>query len=101
MFIPVGRHGRPERRPRYDTDNTMRFDHIRVALPSCRAASCPMGSVDMGQLAAPAAGALGQAGDPQAIAPAVAGFTIAGILRRTSRRFGRRFSAPSQKPRGV
>jgi squalene synthase HpnC len=33
--------------------------------------------------------------------PAVAGFTIAGILRGTSRRFGRRFSAASQKPRGV
>jgi hypothetical protein len=34
-------------------------------------------------------------------APTVAGFTIAGILRGTSRRFGRRFSATSQKPRGV
>ena len=34
-------------------------------------------------------------------APAVAGFTIAGILRGTSRRFGRRPSATSQKPRGV
>src|SRR6202043_2848549 len=34
-------------------------------------------------------------------APAVAGFTIAGILGGTSRRFGRRFSAASQKPRGV
>jgi hypothetical protein len=33
--------------------------------------------------------------------PAAAGFTIAGILRGTSRRFGRRFSATSQKPRGV
>ena len=33
--------------------------------------------------------------------PAVAGFTIAGILRGTSRRLGRRFSATSQKPRGV
>ena len=33
--------------------------------------------------------------------PAVAGFTIAGIISGTSRRFGRRFSAASQKPRGV
>ena len=33
--------------------------------------------------------------------PAVAGFTIAGIIGGTSRRFGRRFSAASQKPRGV
>src|SRR5580700_3180385 len=34
-------------------------------------------------------------------APAVAGFTMAGILRGTSRRLGRRFSAASQKPRGA
>jgi squalene synthase HpnC len=34
-------------------------------------------------------------------APAVAGFTIAGIIGGTSRRLGRRFSAASQKPRGA
>ena len=34
-------------------------------------------------------------------APAVAGFTMAGILGGTSRRLGRRFAAASQKPRGV
>jgi squalene synthase HpnC len=34
-------------------------------------------------------------------APAVVGFTIAGIIGGTSRRLGRRFSAASQKPRGA
>jgi len=34
-------------------------------------------------------------------APAVAGFTIAGIIGATSRRLGRRFSAAAQKPRGA
>jgi squalene synthase HpnC len=34
-------------------------------------------------------------------APAVAGFSMAGIIGGTSRRLGRRFSATSQKPRGV
>jgi hypothetical protein len=33
--------------------------------------------------------------------PAVAGLTLAAILIGTSRRLGRRFSATSQKPRGV
>jgi squalene synthase HpnC len=33
--------------------------------------------------------------------PAVAGFTIAGIIGGTSRRLARRFSAASQKPRGA
>jgi squalene synthase HpnC len=40
--------------------------------------------------------------DPVHLAmPAVAGFTLFGILRGTSRRLGRRFSAASQKPRGA
>jgi phytoene/squalene synthetase len=34
-------------------------------------------------------------------APAVAGFTLVGIIGGTSRRLGRRFSAASQKPRGA
>jgi hydroxysqualene synthase len=34
-------------------------------------------------------------------APAVAGFTMAGIIGGTSRRLGRRISAASQKPRGA
>jgi phytoene/squalene synthetase len=33
--------------------------------------------------------------------PAVAGFTLVGIIGGTSRRLGRRFSAASQKPRGA
>jgi hypothetical protein len=33
--------------------------------------------------------------------PAVAGFTMAGMVGGASRRLGRRFSAASQKPRGV
>jgi hypothetical protein len=33
--------------------------------------------------------------------PAVAGFTIAGIIGGTSRRLARRFSAALQKPRGA
>jgi squalene synthase HpnC len=34
-------------------------------------------------------------------APAVAGFTLLGVLRGTSRRLGRKFSTASQKPRGA
>jgi hypothetical protein len=34
----------------------------------------PVGGVDVGGLAAPAGGAFGQVGDPQAVAPAVGGF---------------------------
>jgi hydroxysqualene synthase len=34
-------------------------------------------------------------------APAAAGLTLLGVLRGASRRFGRRFSAASQKPRGA
>ena len=33
--------------------------------------------------------------------PAVAGLTLAGMLRGASRRLGRRFFAASQKPRGA
>jgi hydroxysqualene synthase len=34
-------------------------------------------------------------------APAVAGLTLLGVVRGTSRRLGRRFSAAAEKPRGA
>jgi hypothetical protein len=49
---------------------------IPVSFPVQMASStrAPVGGVDAGQLAAPAAGALGQVGDPQAVAPPLFGF---------------------------